>query len=312
MDSNFAPILIITLNRYEKFKVCVESLKKNIYAADTDLFIALDHPLHPDHFDGYWKILEYINTLGGFKSIQIIKRDYNYGIVKNYLDATNYVFSKYDRMIFSEDDNEFSVDYISFMNKCLNAYESDKRIYSISGYNYPVVMPVNYKCPIYLWMGHSAWGFGIWKDRWDQINWNQKFVSLKVKRFLHNYIDVYKIQKIANNYLPALIAMAQYSKIHGDSYICLHQFLHGYYSVFPVISRVRNHGHDGTGNSKSFIINSPYASMEVYTGSSKYDIPSDVKINKSINKLLYNHFKLPIKRKIRFIFNLLYTNIAKK
>ena len=40
----YAPILIPTLNRYEHFKRCVESLAKCTHAEKTELVIGLDYP----------------------------------------------------------------------------------------------------------------------------------------------------------------------------------------------------------------------------------------------------------------------------
>ena len=41
-----APILIPTLCRYEHFVKCIQSLKENTLANESDLFIALDYPLN--------------------------------------------------------------------------------------------------------------------------------------------------------------------------------------------------------------------------------------------------------------------------
>ena len=59
---NFAPVLIPTLNRFNHFKSCLDSLRKCTYSDQTDLFIALDYPLKENHFEGYYKILNYLNT----------------------------------------------------------------------------------------------------------------------------------------------------------------------------------------------------------------------------------------------------------
>ena len=40
----FAPVLIPTLNRYEHFKRCLESLERCTWAEKTDVYVALDFP----------------------------------------------------------------------------------------------------------------------------------------------------------------------------------------------------------------------------------------------------------------------------
>ena len=71
---NYAPILIPTLCRFEHFKNCIESLLYNAVAEFTDLYIALDYPAKPAHFEGYKLINDFINEIDGFKSVNIIRR----------------------------------------------------------------------------------------------------------------------------------------------------------------------------------------------------------------------------------------------
>ena len=134
----FAPVLIITLNRDEHFINCVNSLSACMHADKTDLYIALDYPSKENHWEGYNKILEYLPTITGFNSVNVIRREHNYGIEKNYFDAVDFVFEKYDRLIFSEDDNLFSDDFLNFMSSSLDVYKDRADVFSVSGYNYPI------------------------------------------------------------------------------------------------------------------------------------------------------------------------------
>ena len=109
--NNFAPVLIPTLSRFEHFKRCVESLSNCTYAEKTDLFIALDYPFDNTHWEGYNKIVRFIPEIKGFNNVIVQKRNTNYGAKKKLYDARNQVFEKYDRLIVSEDDNEFSPNF---------------------------------------------------------------------------------------------------------------------------------------------------------------------------------------------------------
>jgi hypothetical protein len=310
MITSCAPVLIITLDRFEKLKLCLESLGTNQFANQTDLYIALDYPSKPEHFEGYNKIVSLVDTLSGFKTVNIIKRKENFGIIQNYLQAKNELFGKYDRIIFSEDDNEFSSDFLNFMNICLTQFKDDKTIFSVSGYNYPTKMPPDYNLPIYKWNGHSAWGFGIWKDRWEQISWQEDKIFSITRDFLKKYRRVYKYHLIANHYLSSVLAIAANRKLNGDGFINLFQFENRYYSIFPTQSRVRNHGHDGSGRSQSTIARSPYSDQEIYSGTSDYVIPTDIRINIQVNTALRNHFKVPIINRIRLAVKLILFNMG--
>ena len=201
LNPKYAPVLILTLNRDLHFKNCVESLSKCLNADKTDLFIALDYPLNDSHYEGFNKIIKIIDTISGFKTINIIRRDVNYGIPRNFEDAMDKIFSVYDRVILSEDDNIFSSTFLNFVNGGLERYETRKDIFSVSGYNYPYKMPKWYREDAYLRQDFTGWGVGLWKDKWHNIdtsieNFNDMFVK--------NYTKVSKYYKRALSQLISI------------------------------------------------------------------------------------------------------------
>ena len=288
---SFAPVLIITLNRYEHFKNCVDSLSKCAFADETDLFVALDYPANMSHNEGYYKILAYLEDLKGFKSVNIIKRETNYGILQNYFDALDLVLSKYDRLLFSEDDNIFSFDYLNFMNKCLKAYEHDPNVFTVCGYNYPIKVPADYKEEEYAWSGHSAWGFGLWKNKWEKLDWEINEVLPNVYSFTSNPLRLIKYSHVANHYIDSLNTIIRMKRPNGDGYISMYQFQRGMYSIFPAVSRVRNVGHDGSGSHCAVDENSLYESQRIYSGKQNYEIKGKVTPNTQFNKRLRTFFK---------------------
>jgi hypothetical protein len=287
----FAPVLIITLNRFSHFERCVSSLARCLYADQTDLYIALDYPARESHFKGYTEILKFIPTIKGFNSVVLIKRDKNFGIAKNYYDALDYVLSRHDRLLFSEDDNVFSTDYLNFMNQCLSVYEHDVRIFTVCGYNYPVAMPESYKEVEYIWSGHSAWGFGLWKHKWEQVNWADEEVFRNVSNFGRKPLQLKRYTRIANHYLDSLNTILKMKRANGDGYICMYQYVHNMYSVFPVESRVKNDGHDGSGNHCAIDEEQVYTNQQVYTGTHEYRIGGNAQINSAIFQNLRFFFR---------------------
>ena len=49
----FYPVIIYTLNRYEHFRRCVESLARNTHAEQTELVIGLDYPPSEKYVEGH-------------------------------------------------------------------------------------------------------------------------------------------------------------------------------------------------------------------------------------------------------------------
>jgi hypothetical protein len=303
--NQFAPVVIPTLNRYEHLKRCVESLAACTDADKTDLYIALDYPFKEEHWDGYRKIKSYISDIKGFRSVNIINRDTNYGVVKNLFDALSFVFKLSDKIIMSEDDNEFSNDFLSFLNKGLNVYKERDDIFSICGYNYPVIINENYLQDIYIWKGFSAWGIGIWKEKWEKVDFSEKDALNKVYKFLLNLNYVIKYNRTANHYIPNLIKMLKEKTLHGDGYINMYQFLNKMYCVFPTISRVRNFGHDGSGAHCNYTESDLYREQEIYYGNDSCEFPIKIEPDEKINRILKSHFKRSFKSKIKTAAKLL-------
>jgi len=164
----YAPVIIPTLCRYEHFKACLESLSLCNGAEYTDVFIGLDYPAKDSHWDGYNKIKKYLNeTKFPFKSLNIIERDRNYGLGPNgnYRSLLKDVLKKYDRYIFSEDDNVFSPNFLEFINKGLEKFENDKSVFAINGYRHDYPIKSDENTFFRQNVNYSAWGEGLWRDR---------------------------------------------------------------------------------------------------------------------------------------------------
>lgn len=302
-EQKCAPVLIPTLCRYTHLKRCLESLKSNSLAKDTPVYIALDYPFEESHREGYHAISEFLAGLNGFASITIIRRSENYGAVKNTDEARNMIFEKYDRIIVSEDDNEFAPNFLEYVNEGLDRFEDKKEVFAVCGYNYPVNMPYDYNVNHFYTRLFSAWGYGIWRDRFDQLQMNYSIDY--VKSILNSLKNIRKINSYTEMIIRHSLNMIRRNHLTGDTIVCLKLITEDLYCVFPVISKVRNHGYDGSGvhcgidkihhtqvidNKKTF----------------QYD-ETGIKENKNINLVLKHYFAFPFVKKIKtFLLYLLY------
>ena len=173
----YAPVLICTLNRHVHFKRCVESLAACTHADKTDLYIGLEYPSKDDHWEGYRIIKAYLDTIKGFKTVNITVREKNFGVYDNWMGMEKYVYEQHDRIIISEDDNIFSTDFLNFVNKGLEKYKDRNDIFSISGYVYPIDMPKIFAQDTFLWSGFQAGGLACGKTSTKQLN------GMKKKRY---------------------------------------------------------------------------------------------------------------------------------
>jgi hypothetical protein len=167
----FAPVLVSVYNRPKHFMECIETLSRNSFASETPLFVAIDAPSREIDVEPNEKIREYAAHISGFKSVHLFLRDKNMGARANMDETRKHLLSEYPSLIMAEDDNVFSSFFLTFMNQGLSLYEYDKRIFAVCGYNYPFPIPEGYQWDIYLAMAFSAWGYGVWRDKFLAVNW---------------------------------------------------------------------------------------------------------------------------------------------
>lgn len=306
-----APVIICTLNRHIHFKRCVESLAACTHAEKTDLFIGLDYPSSNAHLEGYKIIEGYLPTINGFKSVNITKRNKNYGAINNWMSMQGYVFEQYSRIIISEDDNIFSTDFLNFVNKGLEKYKDRDDIFSVSGYGYNLPPPKTYNLDVYSWCGFSAWGVGMWKQKWEAAKlYDEQHVFTVINTFFKQINEIYTFNKIANSRLNKLILMHVEKIVHGDVYYCLYQYINKMYSIFPVISRARNEGHDGSGINCGNSEKNIFKNQRLFFGEINYELPENIYNKSIINEHFSKFFQKSKKHKILLFVKLLLLKIG--
>lgn len=255
-----APIIIPTLNRYEHLLRCIESLKKNTYANETEIYISLDYPPSDKYVEGYNKIHQYLknNSVSGFKEMHIFYQQENLGPTENENFLRNEVYKKYDCFIFSEDDNEFSPNFLAYINKGLELFEDDDDILAICGYRNNKFWEFDDGNVTKIDMFH-AWGYATWKDKIEKarewINRNNYIRLLKSKSFCDKLYHTRK--KVFHTFIEALLANPEdksnvYITKGGDlrtmDYTLeVYMIASNKSVIIPKISLVRNWGYDGSG-----------------------------------------------------------------
>lgn len=242
MNSNYAPIIIPTLCRFDHFKRCIDSLAANKIAPETELYIGLDYPPSNKYEEGWRKIKDYIPTISGFKNVVTLEATTNLTAQGNIEVLKNHIRQRgYDSYIFTEDDNVFSPNFLEYANWGLKEFENDNSIFAVVGYkrvNVDFLKNNVYKYPRYV-----AWGFATWFNRVDKIDefkdydklrqmvksWPLSIVFTKKVSTAVSIIRMIKTQYILEDTLPSLLP--------PEERFC----------IYPKVSMVRNEGHDGSG-----------------------------------------------------------------
>lgn len=248
---NYAPVIIPTLNRYEHFKRCLESLERCTGAEYTEVYVALDFPPSDKYRKGWEQIDTYLAEKvkkNAFKHLNVVKRDRNYGVGhqnSNSMTLVRDVRQTTETYIFSEDDNEFSPCFLEYVNICLNRFMDDDRIIKVCGYNFEVTLPEMYRNNFYLSKRGCAWGTGSWTRK--QVE-QEKYNDLEYLRKIIQNNESYSLLKERYPRGISLIhSMLKLKKIHGDATWEIYCALEDKYMILPTVSKVRNHGNDGTG-----------------------------------------------------------------
>lgn len=240
---NLSPIILFVYNRPEHTKKTVDALKLNQLASESLLFIFSDGYKNETDRKKVEEVRNYITTISGFKEIKITLREKNLGLADSVISGVTEIINEYGKVIVLEDDIVTSPYFLKFMNEALDFYEDDKRIYSISGYNFPIKIPESYPHQIYISPRPSSWGWATWKDRWLTSEWlPEKVFDIKNRELLHNLMD-----KAGEDLAPMLLKAVE-NKI--NSWAIKWAFTHlikNAFCVYPIKSLVQNAGADASG-----------------------------------------------------------------
>lgn len=262
-DKTYAPVIIPTLNRYDHFHKCLESLEKCTGADETEVFVGLDYPPSERYVEGWRKIDSYLQEKeknNGFKKLVIFRRKYNYGIkgdTSNVAVLSRFIRQNYEKYIFTEDDNVFSPNFLLYMNSCLDAYGDNLDVIAVTGYSYPIdwkrsdgatVQKQNFNA--------SAWGWGLWTAKRKVLSenissgdmYNRAPKVLKRKDYKKGLFVAFYEYMCAAIIPIALFKKVQSGRLTITDY-CTRQYLFVYDKkvISPLVSKVRNIGLDGSG-----------------------------------------------------------------
>lgn len=172
-----APIISFCYNRYDHLQKSLASLLANPEASETDLIVFSDGARGIIDSSKVDAVRQYLSTISGFKSVKVIQRKANYGCALNIIDGIDQVMKddRYESAVIMEDDIVVSSTFLSFINKALDFYQSDKMVWSVSGVS-PKYLELNTDEELAIWRNSECWGWATWADRWQQFSKNSEEV----------------------------------------------------------------------------------------------------------------------------------------
>ena len=240
-DKMKAPIVLFVYNRPEHTQKTLDSLAANFLANESELFIYSDAPKNQSETEKVKAVRYIVKNIKGFKSVNIIERDTNWGLAGSIIDGVTNIVNKYGKVIVLEDDMVTSPFFLQFMNKALDYYKYEKNVWHVSGWNYPINSSELEAA--FFWRTMNCWGWATWKDRWRYF---EKNVDKLIAGFPAKNIYKFDINGAAKMWQQVLAnktgeinswAVFWYAAIFQKNGLCLN----------PAMSFVQNIGFDGTG-----------------------------------------------------------------
>lgn len=243
-DSQLAPIVLFVYNRPLHTKQTLDSLKANVLADQSELFIYADGPKPEATQADMEKITEVRQLLRQeqwCKTVHIIESDNNKGLADSIITGVTETVNRFGKVIVLEDDLILSKSFLLYMTQALNLYANDERVVHVSGYMYPVkgTLPKTFFVNL-----ATCWGWGTWKRAWNHFERDSAVLLDKLNatnsRSKFNLEDSYDWY----SHLVANVegrmktwAIRWYSSFYLRDGFCLH----------PNLSLVRNIGNDLSG-----------------------------------------------------------------
>lgn len=245
---NLAPIVLFVYNRPWHTRQTVEALQQNELAVESELYIYSDGSKNEDVKPRVEEVREYIKTITGFKNVTIIEREENWGLAASIIEGVTEIVNKYGKIIVLEDDLVTSKFFLKFMNESLEYYKDQKKVWHISGWNYPI--DSKGLGDTFFWRVMNCWGWATWADRWIYYKRNPSEIASEfTKKDIYNFnIDGSQNfwSQVNDNITGKLKTWAifWYATIFKHNGLCLN----------PSRSFVENIGQDATGENCRYLM----------------------------------------------------------
>lgn len=171
-----SPIVMIAYKRYDLVDRVLSNIEKCDTVQEHDIFMFIDGFRNESDVEGV-KQTELV-VRGHQKALprlNVVVRERNYGCRENIVDAITQIINKFGRVIVVEDDILVSKTFLVAMERALEVYENDSRIWCINGYQDPLLhIPASYKKDVYLNYMHQPWGWATWRNRWQLVDFDMK------------------------------------------------------------------------------------------------------------------------------------------
>jgi len=163
------PILVIAFNRPDHLRVLIDRLRE---VEPTRMFFAVDGPRanNPDDLRKVQECQAVVQTIDWDCQVATRFQPRNLGCGLGVSTAITWFFEHVDRGIILEDDIIPDQSFFPFCTELLERYQSDKKVFAISGCNFVPPEHINTQGAYRFSQVPHIWGWATWRNRWEHYN----------------------------------------------------------------------------------------------------------------------------------------------
>lgn len=238
-----APIVLFAFNRPEHTRWCLESLRQNPLAAESELFIHVDGPkpgAAASVRDKNLAVKRVIREQPWCGRVTYIEPEQNRTMPVAMVATVTELVNRYGRIIVLEDDLVVARGFLKYINEGLELYADRNEVWGVEGYLYPIK---HIETDTLFLRFTSTWGWGTWARAWNGF--------IPSAETLLSQISPTEISQfnIGNSYdfHGMLVKCTTGSWKYWDVRWYASVFVNRGFCLYPRQSMVRNIGHDNSG-----------------------------------------------------------------
>jgi len=168
-------LLLFVYNRPGHTVRTVSALADNKGASSTRLIIFSDGPRGDWDVGQVQAVRKVCQNVQGFKAVEVVERGKNLGLATSIRRGVSEALREVEAVGVVEDDLVTSPFFLNYLFGALTVYQDDARLMSVSAYVPPRLMmprPRSFSQDVWLGLRNLSFGWGVWKDRWDSVQWD--------------------------------------------------------------------------------------------------------------------------------------------
>ena len=241
-----APIVLFVYNRPDHVRETWTALQACPEAGESHLYVFSDGPKNENATSAVLSVRATVAELTEalpFGQVTVVESPVNKGLAASVISGVTEVMKAHGRAIVLEDDCRVSPYFLTYMNRCLDAYATDASVGAVAGYVPTLSLPADYTADVFATYRSCSCAWATWADRWDGVDW-------ELKGFGDFCSDPANIKRLNLNGDDRFLRLYRQTLGNGTSWSVrfgMHLVKNNWLTVYSRYSYIENIGCDASG-----------------------------------------------------------------